>query len=536
MRIVVKYGLGSIFFATAVVYLEYTEHLPRFNELLAILNYNTSTPLVNNTQKTKEVKGDDSAFIKLLHEPTSHPLASRIPQHEVTSKPPLLEINVNDSHITRKGKSNVPNVNATGQKPVSHMPSLKTLQEISITMPPLSTNSVNIPQKTFVHPPVSEAPQGISTVRPLLELGDSNLPYDDLNPENITSKPVDVNYEKFKNMDKLDPYNPPLKKILFWNEVFGDQSFWFGFGREPFLRAGCPVNTCMTTSNRSRFPLKDIDAVLFHYRSGDISFPKERFLHTRYVFWLMESPAHLFRNIEPYTNIFNWTFTYRLDSDFAMPYGRVYRRRKPLEPIDKNYAANKTKMAAWFVSNCNTIGGRKVLVSTLRQWLQIDQYGGCGELKCGKHEARKCYAMLSANYKFYFSFENSLCRDYVTEKLFNILRVDVVPVVYGLANLSVQAPPHSYIDALSFPTAKALADYLIYLNNNDTAYNEYFRWKRFHQIPSDWLNFAKPYCDMCERLHNDNTTKMYDLLKWYVDDAHCKTRHDKDISNFISGR
>lgn len=54
-------------------------------------------------------------------------------------------------------------------------------------------------------------------------------------------------------------------------------------------------------------------------------------------------------------------------------------------------------------------------------------------------------------------------------------RLRVVPVVYGLANYTEHAPPHSYIDALSFPTAKALADHLIYLDKNDTAYNEYFR-------------------------------------------------------------
>ncbi|XP_069953556.1 alpha-(1,3)-fucosyltransferase C-like [Cherax quadricarinatus] len=321
----------------------------------------------------------------------------------------------------------------------------------------------------------------------------------------------------------------------FFIAVYDNKFFYFGFGRQPFLYAGCRVDTCVTTGDRSRFPLKDIDAVLFHYRSFDTSFPAQRFAHTRYIFWLLESPAHLFRDIVPYTNVYNWTFTYKLNSDFAMPYGRVYRRKKPLGPDTKNYAAGKTKFAAWFVSNCNTIGGRKLLVNTLRQWIQIDQYGGCGDLRCPKDMGKSCYAMVSKNYKFYLSFENSLCQDYVTEKFFNILRLDVIPVVYGGANYSLQAPPHSYINALSFPTAKALAHYLIYLHNNDTAYNEYFRWKRFHRIPLDWATFSKPYCDLCERLHTDNSTKMYNLQKWFVEDSHCKTKHDLDISDFING-
>ena len=34
-------------------------------------------------------------------------------------------------------------------------------------------------------------------------------------------------------------------------------------------------------------------------------------------------------------------------------------------------------------------------------------------------------------YKFYFAFENSLCDDYITEKFFNMLKHNIVPVVLG---------------------------------------------------------------------------------------------------------
>ncbi|XP_069165577.1 alpha-(1,3)-fucosyltransferase C isoform X2 [Procambarus clarkii] len=378
--------------------------------------------------------------------------------------------------------------------------------------------------------------EGLVWQRGIVE-GDSNFPFED-NPisENLTSEPVDLYVERPRDKVNLDPDNPPLKKILFWNEVFDLKHFWFGFGREPFLRAGCRVNTCMTTGDRSRFPHEEIDALLWHFRSDDKSLPTQRSPHTRYVFWLMESPAHLFARIERFNQVFNWTFTYRLDSDFPLPYGRVYRRRVPEKPSNRNYAAGKTKMAAWLVSNCNTIGGRKHLIRTLRNWIKIDEFGKCGGTKCQSQQSLKCHSTLAADYKFYLSFENSLCRDYVTEKLFNVLRLDIVPVVYGLANYSQHAPPHSYIDALSFPTAKALADYLIYLDHNDTAYNEYFKWKRFHRLPIDWVNYAKPYCDLCERLHSDNSTKIYDLKKWFVDEAHCKTRNDNDIKAFIYGK
>nr|XP_053645981.1 alpha-(1,3)-fucosyltransferase C-like isoform X1 [Cherax quadricarinatus] len=374
-----------------------------------------------------------------------------------------------------------------------------------------------------------------ATITQSLLPGDSDFPYEELSMVSAsTTSPWDLFREVNTRTDNHNTDDTPLKKILYWNFGYNENHYSFGYGREPFLRAGCRVNTCMTTGNRSKFPLTEIDAVMWNFRSSDRSLPNLRSRHTRYVFFMMEPASVLHTKIEPFNNVFNWTMTYRLDSDLPKTYGHVYRRRKPLEPSNRNYAEGKTKFAAWFVSHCDTTSGRKKLVKTLRKWIKVDQYGHCSSLKCERKDEKKCYAMLASDYKFYFSFENSLCRDYVTEKLFNISRLDVIPVVYGSANYSQHAPPHSYIDALSFPTAKALADYLIYLNNNDTAYNEYFRWKRFHRIPG-WSTNAKPFCDLCERLHTDNDTKVYNLKKWFVDDSHCKYKSNRDVSAFING-
>ena len=77
----------------------------------------------------------------------------------------------------------------------------------------------------------------------------------------------------------------------------------------------------------------------------------------------------------------------------------------------------------------------------------------------------------------------------------------MVPVVYGGANYSLLAPPHSYIDALDY-SPQELADYLIKLNRNDTLYNEYFWWKGHYRVEAGVDQMARyAFCDLCRKLH-----------------------------------
>ncbi|XP_050692676.1 alpha-(1,3)-fucosyltransferase C-like isoform X2 [Eriocheir sinensis] len=342
-----------------------------------------------------------------------------------------------------------------------------------------------------------------------------------------------VFHDDYVNQTLVD--GTKLKIILYWNDVYGVKHFGLGYGHKPFLDAGCRVNTCLTTGNRQRYPPDQLDALLWHYRANDKSLPKKRSPHTRYIFWLMESASYLYGSVIPFNGVFNWTFTYRRDSDIYNPYGRVYRRRTPLPtpPIPRDYAEGKTKMAAWFVSHCHTESDREALVKEMQKWMKVDIYGSCGNLQCDRSKNRECQEMLSRDYKFYLSFENSLCHDYITEKFFGILNLDILPVVWGAGPYEEIAPPHSYINARDFASPHALVDYLLYLDKNHTAYNEYFRWKPYFQQSYDWARKAKAFCDLCEKLHSDEPPKTVNLQKWFVEDSHCQTHRDSAIRNFI---
>ena len=79
--------------------------------------------------------------------------------------------------------------------------------------------------------------------------------------------------------------------------------------------------------------------------------------------------------------------------------------------------------------------------------------------------------MIERDYKFYLAFENSLCRDYVTEKFYNPLLFSTVPIVYGEADYeAIGAPTNSYIDVKHFSSGIAfvffkIKSYLLNLTN-----------------------------------------------------------------------
>ena len=86
---------------------------------------------------------------------------------------------------------------------------------------------------------------------------------------------------------------------------------------------------------------------------------------------ISEFPLHT--QIFKQANIFNWTATYRTDSTVVAPYERwqYYNENVKTMTQEKNYAANKTKQVAWFVSNCGARYDSSPIVSRGRVFLQL---------------------------------------------------------------------------------------------------------------------------------------------------------------------
>ena len=99
-----------------------------------------------------------------------------------------------------------------------------------------------------------------------------------------------------------------------------------------------------------------------------------------------------------------------------------------------------------------------------------------------------------------------------------------MPVVFGGANYSNFAPPHSYINARDFETPQLLADYLLKLSQNRDLYARYFDWKRDYDLEPLAIQLKEQWCKLCLML-NDPTlsAKSYpDVEKWWYEDRPCE--------------
>ncbi|CAG9565985.1 unnamed protein product [Danaus chrysippus] len=279
-------------------------------------------------------------------------------------------------------------------------------------------------------------------------------------------------------------------------------------------------DNCIFTRDKGRFDgdYTKFDAIIFN---EDILSTNERPIKRDpsqiYIFSTLESsytvPACEIHD----DDYFNWTFTYRLDSDIVWSYFQVRslkgqivaprvsvtwkQNNHPVKKKIRYILKRKNKAAAWLVSHCRADSLRDDYLTRLQEHLfhyslKIDVYGDCSKRKCPNNA---CGYMIRKDYYFYMAFENSFADDYVTEKILHGYENYAVPIVYGGANYSRFLPPGSYINAreihpynLAFKMYQAIKNREIYL--------KYFKWTNLYTITSEVK--PHPLCEVCKRLHN----------------------------------
>ncbi|XP_051172089.1 4-galactosyl-N-acetylglucosaminide 3-alpha-L-fucosyltransferase 9-like [Leptopilina boulardi] len=277
--------------------------------------------------------------------------------------------------------------------------------------------------------------------------------------------------------------------------------------------------------------IEQADAVIFHLHRiknvNELPVIRKNY-NQRWIFLTDESPLNTFiyksQKLSNYNNLFNWTMTYRMDSDIPVPYGRTIKLSTILtnETFIYKKLLKKKKLLAILASNCGGKNNRWNYIRELKKILanNFDIFGHClngNKTVCFSNFKNDCPIL--KNYKFYLSFENSNCRQYLTEKVFwNGYQKFAIPIIMGASINDCQQllPPNSFLHVNNFSSPLSLVNYLLYLNENEK-YIQYHMWRKQYRVINEHGYFGSSsihYCRACEALnYNSMEKKIYNNIE-----------------------
>ncbi|XP_029589103.1 alpha-(1,3)-fucosyltransferase 9 [Salmo trutta] len=302
----------------------------------------------------------------------------------------------------------------------------------------------------------------------------------------------------------------PLLLLWFWPENrrfdFSDCATFFN------------IDGCHLTDDRSLY--NKADGVLIFHKSikHDLSNlpPSPRPPFQKWIWYHVESPTNTIR-IPGLDNLFNLTLSYREDADVPVRW-RLTARKSQGEDF---MLPKKDKLVCWIVSNKDPATGTGVRDNYYRELAKHIKVELFGKAYARFLKYEDYYSTLSSC-KFYLSFENSVHKDYITEKLNGPLAAGTVPVVLGPPRQNYEdfVPGDSFIHINDFPDAKALAEFLLKLDKDDEAYLRYFQWRRNFSAQEHLIQpsqeFIQSICYGCDHVGNHKEYRVvHNLYKWY---------------------
>ena len=261
----------------------------------------------------------------------------------------------------------------------------------------------------------------------------------------------------------------------------------------PFKRIdkSCSKGKCTFVKDRQEISNPLTEAVLFYgtdFKWTDLPLPRNNELY--WSLFHEESPKNNWGfAYKAGISVFNITSTFSRYSDYPLVTQSLESIESLLTPVKyttTQKSAGELGLVMYLQSDCGTPSDRDSYVTELMNYVKVDSYGKCLHNKdlpvdlinpiTGMDSPR--LKDIIGRYKFVLAFENAICEDYVTEKLWRSFQAGSVPVYKGSPSIKDWAPSnHSVILIDDFASPKKLGEHLNLLDKNDEEYNKYLSYK-----------------------------------------------------------
>ncbi|KAI3384838.1 hypothetical protein SNEBB_009090 [Seison nebaliae] len=272
---------------------------------------------------------------------------------------------------------------------------------------------------------------------------------------------------------------------------------------------------CRITKNKDFVRHANFSTFLFYgTETNELPFPKEwpsNIKHGKYSKWRSslshprkwwalyheESPKNqeLFSSSH-FSSLFDVSATIQNLSDIpltlhSLPSINYVQEKRFMKSFHEKELLQKRKNYGdiiYIQSACNPPSDRETLVSYLSNYFQIDSYGKClnnRSLPSNLRDAASTYNddnlhRIIAQYKLVLAFENGICDDYITEKLWRSFYVGTIPIYFGSPTVQQWLPTndsvifvnrHEHIDDLVNEINETLNNQQLYEKRRRYKYN-----------------------------------------------------------------
>ncbi|XP_029457601.1 alpha-(1,3)-fucosyltransferase 10 isoform X2 [Rhinatrema bivittatum] len=289
--------------------------------------------------------------------------------------------------------------------------------------------------------------------------------------------------EPFSNLITASYADSRYPILLWWSPLTGETG-----------RLGqCGTDVCFFTINRTYQDHQRTRAFLFYGTDFSIStLPLPRRIYHDWALFHEESPKNNYKIFhKPTITLFNHTATFSRHSHLPLTTQyleniEALKSLKYMVPLQKkNNLRHRLASLAYVQSDCDPPSDRDSYVRELMNYIEVDSYGECLHNKDLPEQLKNPATMdnskfhhILAQYKFILAFENAVCNDYITEKIWRPLKLGVIPVYYGSPTIADWLPSNkSAILVARFSHPQDLASYIKQLDENDTEYKSYITWK-----------------------------------------------------------